>query len=71
MVPIHHNSDPKRPKGISKAIGVYSCSQSTTSESLAESMLQQREQRKMKAIGKATETPNEAYEDLPTYIIMN
>ena len=46
------------------------CTESTTSESLAESMLQQREQREMKAIGKATEAAREAYER-PTYIIMN
>ena len=54
--------DPKRPKGILKAIGVCSCPQSTSSKSLAKSMLQQRE---MKAIGRATKAAREAYEDLP------
>ena len=36
VVPIHNNGDPKRPKGISKAIGEYA------PESLTVSMLQQR-----------------------------
>ena len=44
---------------------VCSCPQSTTSKSLAESMWQQREQREMKTIGKATEAAREAYEGLP------
>ena len=43
----------------------------TTSESLAESILKQREQREMKAIGKATEIAREAYEGLPIGIIIN
>ena len=43
---------------------VCSCPQSTTFESLTVSMLQQREQKKMKAIGKATEAAREAYEGL-------
>ena len=38
---------------------------STTSESLAESMLQQREQSEKKTLGKATEAAREAYEGLP------
>ena len=41
---------------------VCSCPQSTTSESLAQCMLQQRE---MKAKGKAAEPAREAYEGLP------
>ena len=36
MVPIDNNGDPQRPKGILKAIGICSCPQSTTSESLTE-----------------------------------
>ena len=64
MVPVHNNGDPKSPKRISKD-RVCSCSLSTATESLAESMLQQRELRKVKAIGKATEAAREAYEGLP------
>ena len=41
------------------------CPQSTTSESLAVRMLQQREQREMKTLEKATEAAREAYEGLP------
>ena len=37
----------------------------TTSETLTEGMLQQRKQREIKAIGKATEAAREAYEGLP------
>ena len=65
MVPIHNNGDPKRPKGIPKVIGDYVHAQSTTSKSLAVGMLQQRKQREIKAIGKATEAAKEAYEGLP------
>ena len=36
-----------------------------TCESLAESMLQQREQKEMKAIGKATEAAREDYKGQP------
>ena len=44
MVPIHDNVDPKRPKGISKAIeSTLMPIVNYTSESLAVSMLQQRE----------------------------
>ena len=48
-----NNGDPKRPIGVSKATEEHA--QSATSESLAESMWRQREQRKMKASGKAVE----------------
>ena len=66
MVLINNNGDPKRPIGISKAIGEYTHAHSSpTSKSLAESMLQQREQREAKTIGKATEAARKAYEGLP------
>ena len=65
MVPIHNNEDPKRPKGISKAIGEYAHAHSQLPQSLTESMLQEKEQREMKAIGKATEAARETYEGLP------
>ena len=55
VVPIHNSGDSKRPKGILKAIGEYAYDQSTTTESLTESMLQQRDQREMKTMGKTTE----------------
>ena len=44
---------------------ICSCPQSTTSELLAEGMLQQREQREIKAIGKVSEAAREAIEGLP------
>ena len=62
MIPIHKNGDPKRPKGQRR---VCSRPQLTTSELLADSMLQQRDQREMRAIGKATEAAREASEGLP------
>ena len=51
MVLIHNNGDPQRSKRISKAIGEYAhvYMLSTTSESLTEKMLQQREQKERMA----------------------
>ena len=53
MVPIHNNGVPEKPKGIVKTIGEYAHAHSQLPlESLAESMLQQRE---MEAIEKTNE----------------
>ena len=65
MISIHNNSDPKRPKAISKGIGEYAHAHSKLTELLGWSMLQKREQREMKAIGKATGAARKAYEGLP------
>ena len=64
---MHNNGDPKKPKRISKVIGEYAHAHSTNSESLDKSMLQQKEQKDIKAIGKATEGAREAYESLPIW----
>ena len=62
---MHNTSDPKRNKrNIEGHTRACSCPQSTTSDSLAKRMSQQREEREMKAIRKVTEAAREAYEGL-------
>ena len=63
VVPIHNNGDLKETqKNIEDYRRVWSYPQLTTSRSFAKNMMQPREQRGMKAIGKATEAAREGYE---------